>query len=261
MDLNRHFETLAGPEVIPTMDDVDADLHRGRRALRKRRSIQQVAGGAFAVAALAAGIAVAGDNVPATTVPGTAQSQGQIATRLVAYTGSQPKGYTIDTVPAGWQIQADDQYALVLAPKDARDKDPHSFVGKITVMVQSADEKGAPQGKSVKVGHSDGILVTGEQATDPATPPLRDQDKPEAVTKGSPTNGGLQIADDAKGAPSMAPLPAENGIGDGASLWIKQPSGVYLTVQFWDGLGLSEQDMLTIGAGIHVHKDAEQSHG
>ncbi|MFI7540042.1 hypothetical protein [Actinoplanes sp. NPDC049599] len=251
MDLHRHFDTLAGPEVTPTMDDINADLDRGRRALRKRRTVQKVAGTAFAATALAAGLAIAGINAPTDSAPTAApppQAQGTtaVATRLVAYKGSQPKGYTIDKVPDGWEIQADNEYALILAPKDALDQDPQSFVGKIGIMLQSKDQHEAPQGKKVRVGDLTGVLVPEQEVTDPTTLRLREEAKREAI---------------AKGGPSAAPFLVEDDANDGATLWVKQPNGVYLLVQFWEGLGLSEQDMLGIGAGVHVHKDAVQGVG
>jgi hypothetical protein len=232
MDIHRHFDTLAGPEVTPTIDDINADLDRGRRALRKRRTVQKLAGSAFAAAALAAGIVIATNNVPAPTAPTAAQSQGQrpagVATRLVAYTGSQPKGFTIDKVPDGFEIQADDTSALILAPNDALDRNPQSFVGKIGIMLQSKDQHDAPQGKKVKVGDLAGVLVPEAPGSTPApTPPAQEVTDPTTLQ----------------------------------TLWVKQPSGVYLLVQFWEGLGLSESDMLAIGAGIHVHKDALQGVG
>jgi len=249
MDLHRQFDTLAGPEVTPTMDDINADLDRGRRALRKRRTVQKLTGSAFAAAALAVGFTIATTGSSAPTTPTAVQTPGSVsagATRLVAYTGSQPKGYTIDKVPDGWEIQADDPSALILAPKDALDKDPHSFVGKIGIMLQSTDQQGAPKGKKVKVGDVPGVLVPEQEVTDPTTQRLREEAKREAI---------------AKGGPSAAPFLVDSDDNDGATLWVEQPSGVYLLVQFWEGLGLSEQDMLEIGAGVHVHKGAVQGHG
>ncbi|MET7426965.1 hypothetical protein [Dactylosporangium sp. NPDC005555] len=241
MDMHRHFDTLAGPEVTPTMDDINADLDRGRRALRKRRVMQTLAGSAFAAAALVAGIVIATTNVPAPAAPTAAQSQGQrpagVGTRLVAYTGSQPKGYTIDKVPDGFEIQADNTSELILAPKDALDKNPQSFVGKIGIMLQSTDSHYVPQGKKVKVGDLEGVLVPQAPASSTAaTPPARDA-TPPARDVTDPTTLWTQ------------------------TLWVKQPNGVYLLVQFWEGLALSESDMLDIGAGIHVHKDAVQGGG
>ncbi|MEU4218404.1 hypothetical protein [Actinoplanes sp. NPDC026623] len=250
MNLRNQFDTLAGPEVVPTPEDVGADLERGRRALRKRRTVQKLAGSAFAVAAvLAVGVVIADDNTPAAPPPLAGRDPGSVsvgATRLVAYTGSQPKGYTIDRVPDGWEIQADNPNALILAPKNALDKDPNSFVGKIGIMLQSKDQHGVPAGKKVRVGDGRGVLVPEQEVTDPTTLRLREQAKREAL---------------AKGGPSAAPFLVESDADDGATLWVKQPGGVYLLVQFWEGLGLSERDMLDIGAGVHVHKDAVQGVG
>jgi hypothetical protein len=248
MDLRHHFDTLAGPEVDPTMDDINADLDRGRRALRKRRTVQKLAGSAFAAAALAAGLTLTMSGTPAATTPTVAQpgSISAPATRLVAYKGDQPKGYTIDKVPNGWEIQADDRNALILAPKDALDKDPNSFVGKIGIMLQSKDQHGAPKGKKVQVGDVPGVLVPEQEITDPTTLRLHEEAKRAAI---------------AKGGPSAAPFLVDDTANDGATLWVNQPNGVYLLVQYWEGLGLSEQDMLDIGAGVHVHKDAVQGVG
>ncbi len=249
MDLHRQLDALAGPEVTPTMDDINSDLDRGRRALRKRRTVQKIAGSAFAVAALAAGLAITTNGAPAGTTPTVAKDPGSVsapATRLVAYKGSQPKGYTIDKVPDGWEIQADNTHALSLAPKDALDKDPQSFVGKIGITLQSKDQRDAPKGKKVKVGDLAGVLVPQQQDTDPTTLRLREEARRAAV---------------AKGGPSAAPFLVEDDANDGATLWIKQPSGVHLLVQFWEGLGLSESDMLSIGAGVHVHEGAVQGVG
>jgi len=253
MDLNRHFNTLAGPEVTPTMNDINADLDRGRRALRKRRTVQKITGSAFAAAALAAGLVIATNNGPPATAPNAAQTQGQapdrIATRLVAYKGDQPKGYTIDKVPDGWEIQSSTEYALNLAPKDAIDKDPNSYVGKIAITLQSKDQHDEPQGKKVKVGDLSGVLVPSKEADDPTTLRLKKEAKKAAI---------------AKGGPSAAPFLAEEALddaNDGATLWIKQPNGIHLLVQFWEGLGLSEADKLEIGAGVHVHEGAVQGVG
>jgi hypothetical protein len=55
-DLHRQLAALAGPEVPPTWEDVNSDLYRGWRALRRRRTLQKIAGATLAVAALAAGL-------------------------------------------------------------------------------------------------------------------------------------------------------------------------------------------------------------
>jgi hypothetical protein len=249
MDLHRQLDALAGQEVTPTMNEINSDLDRGRRALRKRRTVQKIAGSAFAVAALGVGLVFANNGTPGGSTPTVAKDPGSVsapATRLVAYTGQQPKGYTIDKVPNGWEIQADNKYVLSLAPKDALDKDPQSLVGKIGITLQSKDQHNVPKGKKVKVGDLTGVLVPEQEPTDPTTIRLKEEAKRAAI---------------AKGGPSAAPFLVKDDANDGATLWVKQPNGIYLLVQFWEGLGLSESDMLDIGAGVHVHKGAVQTNG
>ena len=48
---------------------------------------------------------------------------------------------------------------------------------------------------------------------------------------------------------------------DGRTLWVEQPSGTYLLIQFWDGIGLSQDAMVDFGAGVHVEKGAQQGVG
>jgi hypothetical protein len=154
MDLHDRLGRLAGPATPATDDQATADLTRGRRALTRRRTVKGAATGVFAVAAAAAVIAYGAAGRPAThpappsaAAPTTAAQQPSTVTaRLVAYQGQQPKGYTIDKVPAGWEIQGVDNYVLTIAPVTAKDKDPDSFVGKIAVMLQSKDDHHKPNG-------------------------------------------------------------------------------------------------------------------
>ena len=220
MDLRDEMNRLAGPAHAPTPAEIDADLARGRSALRRRRSVQAMTGSAFAVAALVVAVAVA------TSGGGTGVTSPErpvITAQLVAYTGEQPKGFTIDKVPAGWFIQADDEGALVLAPETAKNPgpdvnpstspefDPRSFVGKIAIMLQSKDQD-APEGEEVKAGDKDAVLV---------------------------------------------PSPD----GQGFTLWIAQPDAPSVLIQFWEDFGLSQEQVLELGAGVHVHEGAVQGVG
>jgi hypothetical protein len=240
IDLRNHLDEIAAPLSPPAAAEVDADLARGRRALRRRRAGQAIAGSAFGVAALVAAFAVAtagtgaGPHHPAADRPAVVT-----AAKLVAYKGAQPKGFTVDKVPDGWFIQSDDNYSLLLAPIKAKNPgpgvdpskapiyDPQSFVGKIGIMLESRDQHGPSRaGTTVKVGDRTGTLL--------------------------------------KSLPGMTPdgrvSPAAGG-DTGWELWVKQPSGVYMIVQYWQGLGLSRDQMVELGAGVHVHHDAEQSVG
>ncbi len=225
MDLRDQLDAIAGPAVTPTAADADADLARGRRALRRRRTAQTLGGSAFAAAAVVAAFVFTtglGGGVPG---PGATESSTAVSTtQLVSYKGKQPKGFVLDKVPDGWFVQADDDSSIVLAPSRIKGKpgvdpsqdplyDPRSFEGKIAVMLQSRDQGGPPPGTEVKVGDRDGVLA--------------------------------QTADN----------------DSGRNLWVEQPSGVYLLIQFWSDLGLSHEQMVDFGAGVHVTKAAKQGAG
>ncbi|MFI1987950.1 hypothetical protein [Actinoplanes sp. NPDC020271] len=234
-NLRDHLADLAGSPGEPTIVQADADLARGRSALRRRRLFQGATGSAFAVAAVAAAFAfttasgpsngsapvVAGGTRPAATA-GTATTS---SFSLVAYTGEQPAGFSIDQVPVGWEVQGISESALTLAPKGAKprnsaeplgnvaDDDPDSFVGKVVVMLQSVDEQGTPSGEKLKVGDLTGTLVK------------------------------------------------KLGSTDGRTLYLPQPSGINVQIQVWDGVGWSPADIAGFAAGIHVNPNAKQGRG
>jgi hypothetical protein len=194
MDLRNRFEEIAGSAVPPTAAQIDADLIRGRHALRRRRAVRTIAGSAFAVAAAVAAFSVTAvgggpsgvaPGHPTATEPPAAGDQVQ----LVAYTGKQPKGFTIEKVPDGWFI-------------------------------------GALAGKAVKAGDRDGVLVK--------------------MPLGETPDG-------------TEPMPADGDTG--WTLRVEQATGISVLLQFWQGLGLSEDQMVELGAGVHVHKGAEQGVG
>ncbi|MEU4238639.1 hypothetical protein [Actinoplanes sp. NPDC026619] len=243
-DLRDHFREIAGPISTTTETQVEADLTRGRRALRRRRAVQTLTGSAFGAAALAAAIAVAtSGSTPAgtntATAPGDQIVAGAASVKLVAYKGEQPEGFTVDKVPDGWFIQSSDLSSLVLAPEKAKHLGPNvnpstepladgsSFVGKIAIMLESKDQHGPSRdGKKVKVGDQEGVLLKSLQGETPD-----------------------------------GPAPTAPGGDTGWELWLKQPSGVYLIVQVWQGLGLTQDQIVELGAGIHVTTDAIQGVG
>ncbi|GLY95562.1 hypothetical protein [Actinoplanes sp. NBRC 103695] len=238
MDLRDAFEDVAGRPVAPTIQQADTDLSRGRTALRRRRAIQTAGGSLFTVAAAVAAFAVATSGTA--TGPGGTEAQAPPAAsaksiQLVAYKGEQPKGFTVDTVPDGWFVQAVNEYALVIAPDKAKNPgpgvdpskapiyDPGDYSNKIAVFLESKDA-GTPQGEKIKVGDGDGILRKS----------LRGD------------------VSDANGKPSPEPARADGDYG--STIFVKQPKNVYLAVQFWGGLGFSKQQMTELAAGVHVHK-------
>ncbi|WP_430781908.1 hypothetical protein [Actinoplanes sp. G11-F43] len=239
-DLRDHLEDIAGPVVPVAAGQVDDDIMRGRRATRQRRSIQTAVGSVFGVAALVAAFTVpsggvgAGPHGPTAAAPPAAV----MPVDLVAYQGVQPKGFTIDKVPAGWFVQSDDESHLTLAPEKVRNPGPNvdpsanpvydssTYVGKIGVFLESKDQSGPPfEGTAVTVGDRAGVLLKSLPAVIPGQP------------AGDP-------ADD-----------------HGWSLWVRQPSGIWLIVQFWSGLGMSRDQMVELASGVHVHEGAIQGVG
>ena len=136
------------------------DLARGRRLLRRRR--QRMAGLAGVTAAVLCGILVPlslNGSAPAAGHPVAAASSSPVsspskavstpadaaqAIKLVAWVGTQPPGYKVDWMPKGWVVQGSDPYALVMASPATKDKDPTVFIGKLVVMLQSADASAPP---------------------------------------------------------------------------------------------------------------------
>ena len=72
----------------------------------------------------------------------------------------QPAGYRVAEMPAGWVVQGGNAYALTIAPQNATNADPDVFIGKIVVMLQSADATVPPtQGAVVPVSSRPGRLT------------------------------------------------------------------------------------------------------
>jgi len=245
MDLRNALEDVAGRPVAPTIEQVDADLTRGRGALRRRRTIQTAGGSLFAVAAAVAAFAVATSGTA--TGPGNVEAKAPPAAvagsiKLVAYKGEQPKGFTIDTVPDGWFVQSVNENSLVIAPDKAKNPgpdvdpskspiyDPNDFRGKIAVFLQSKDET-APTGETTEVNGREMIL------------------------RKSPRGD----VSDANGNPTPEP---ERADGDyGSTVFVKQDSGVWVLVQYWGGLGFSQEQKFQLASGVHAQKDAVQGVG
>ena len=159
----------------PSEELVAADLDRARRALR-RRTLTRAAGVAAAAAAvtvLAGALPDATPRVPEVAgTPHDATGDGRTrgddgdaegATVLVAYSGEQPEGYRVDVVPEGWEIQGTNEFRMTIAPIGAADEHPDSFVGKLVVLLESADASGRPAGEEVRVGQSTGYLNRAEE--------------------------------------------------------------------------------------------------
>jgi hypothetical protein len=141
------------------------DLARGRR-LQRRRRLTGVAGaacGAAAAAGVAAAVLTLGSSGPAATHPAPAPVAGQHTghqtgpaapagkhparpgLKLVSYQGYQAPGYQVAEVPRGWAVQGGNESVLVIAPRFHANGNVDVFIGKIAVMLKSADQP-APTG-------------------------------------------------------------------------------------------------------------------
>ena len=149
-----------GPDADQSVTEATAagDLARGRSLLRRRRAAGLVGGASVAAAAagitaVAVSLATAGPaavrpaqaggpagRAAATTAPRVAPSPVVRAIALVSYSGAQIPGYQVAEVPSGWVLQGGNAFALVIAPAHDHDTSIDSFVGKLVVMLKSADE-------------------------------------------------------------------------------------------------------------------------
>jgi hypothetical protein len=212
------LESADSSDHTTTTAVADADLVRARRVLRQRRSRRMSAGSALvAAAAVGAFVIVSPGSTPKS--PSVAQSTGTSpGVKLVAYTGTQPSGYTLDKVPTGWRIDDDDLSVLTLAPAGTKSaslpKGVVSLKGKIAVMTES--DTGVPTGVQL-----DDVRVDG---------------RPGVIAH-------------------------MDGDGDTRTLFVKQPSGVYLEIQVWSGLGWDNQQIAEFGSSVHINAGARTTAG
>jgi hypothetical protein len=146
-DLRTMLHEAAPLPAPAAVDLVDADLGRAHRALRRRRSARLGLGSGLAAVAAVGAFAIAAPGVFSSPAPAPAAgaAAGTVAPArgiaLVAFTGEQPVGYTLDRVPAGWMVMASDAAALVLGPPGstrAAKTSELDFEGKIVVMQEGA---------------------------------------------------------------------------------------------------------------------------
>lgn len=220
--LMRHSADLVPASVESS--EVEADLARGRQALRRRRARRTSAGSGLLVAA-SVGVMVVGSHgfqpAPERLTPpaSTVQPDRGAAIEMVAYTGAQPSGYVLDKVPAGWTVRDDTAGVLTLAPEGAvaPDAGPEGAVGFAgTIAITTQADTGVPTG--VELDH---VEVEGRPAV-------------------------------------IAHL---EGAGDTRSLFVEQPSGGYLVIQVWDGLNWDDEHLVEFASWVRVTDDAQVSVG
>jgi len=141
-------------------DVVAADVARGHHALsRQRRRRLAGLGGAVAVVAAVAVTVTSQPAQPGRSAPSAAGSSSATSQtpkiQLAAYTGPQPAGFRVSTVPVGWRVISSDDYSFVVAPPGApavsatvpadgkagrKVSAAGSYVGKLVVMLQGMSE-------------------------------------------------------------------------------------------------------------------------
>lgn len=145
---------------LPSRATVAADLSRGRAA--RRRSRMRMGGGVSVAALALAGTGLyfgVSGTAPAhhhnqiasaqhhhETVPNRRHETAgpkRLKIKLVNFSGQDPQGFTIKSVPQGFglQEQASNGHEFVLAPPGA-DKSPDSFAGKLVVTAEAGSELG-----------------------------------------------------------------------------------------------------------------------
>lgn len=146
----RSLLSEAVPEDLRTprhWPDTESDIVRGRALLARRRRRFALSGGAGVIAAGAAGaVLLAGPLAPsgrsAPVASGSSAAAASVA--LVAYEGTQPKGYTLKTIPRGWEVASADATSLVLhkigTPKGGTFADKILVEGDLNPFPKSGDQ-------------------------------------------------------------------------------------------------------------------------
>jgi hypothetical protein len=226
-DLHTLMHEAAGPVPATTAPALaEADVARGRRAWRRQRVARVGASSGLVLAAAAVGaFAIVSPNPAPTTTPAGPSSSAVASpsapalnsANLVAYTGEQPVGYTLDRVPEGWEVSWSTRDGLTLAPQ-------------------------------------------GEDAgTDPAAPGFVSLVNRIAVgQEGAVPTGVTKDEVEVDGRPAViAHMLGADGTADGTlTLFLQQPSGAYLSIQVWRGIGWGNDQIAQFAAGVHITKDA-----
>jgi len=152
---------------------VQQDLARGRAAAAHAHRKQAWAAGGiggFALAVIVAGGAIlpalhTGASLQASTAD-TPQAHTKPALQLVSYTGTQPDGYHLGKVPAGFTVESSNKDALILAPAGATDLSGE-FVDRIVVSQQGGFAY-SKDGRQVTI-NGEPALITLSVDPDPAT--------------------------------------------------------------------------------------------
>lgn len=229
-------------------DDVAADVARGHRALSRQRRRRFAGVGAAVAVVVAVAVTVTsqpaqlGRSAPSATGRSTATPQTP-KIQLAAYTGAQPVGFIVSTVPAGWLVYSSDDYSFVVAP-------PGADTTSSAAVPADAQAKAKAKAKAV-AGHnvSQGVSFVGKIA-------VMLQGMSELPSGSQPTQVTVNGKEGQLGF-------AEGGTGATRSEWLIFPdsAGHKVLVQVPASLGLTQAQIVSFAEGITVTRAARASVG
>ncbi|MBY8876070.1 hypothetical protein [Actinacidiphila acidipaludis] len=191
-------QTRVGP------DTVASDLDRGRRALivrRRRRTVRTGVAAALVLTAVTVAV-VSRPGGSGTGVTAHAPASASVHTvptvhtvQLVAYTGAQPTGFRVDTVPSGWTVSWSDAFSFVAVPPG-------------TSVHQSADDVRLVPGISVS--------LQGDAQLDPnaAVTRVTVHGKPGRLALTSDKSAKWLVFSGTKGQDILVQVPVDLGLTD-----------------------------------------------
>lgn len=239
----------AGPDVAA------ADVARGHRALSRRRHRRIAFSGAALAVVAAVGVAVGlparVDSTAHRAAAGSPATTQVTKVRLEAYTGAQPVGFRVSTVPAGWQVISSDRSSFVVAPPgtSATGSQPDP-IGGGQAGQQAADQRqqhgtaSQPDptgGQAVSFVGRIAVMLQG-QSTMPSHSPVT-----EVNINGKEGLLGF----------------AEGGTGSSRYLWLIFPDakGHKVLVQIPASVGLTNNQIVRFAQGITVTSAAVAASG
>jgi hypothetical protein len=200
----RALLSEAVPDDLRTADrwpDAESDIARGHALLVRRRRRFALAGGTGLVAAAAVGallvtgpLGPTGQPAPVAGAPSAGGSAlGNAGVALVAYDGTQPKGYTLKTIPQGWEVASADNTTLVLhkigTPKTGSFEDKILVEGDLNPFPKSG-------GQAVEVNGAKGWFSDRKGADYSVTLIFQtDQQRPVDTTPGKASASNPKLAD------------------------------------------------------------------
>jgi hypothetical protein len=200
----------------------DADLVRARRALHRRRARRTTLGSGLVAAATIGAFVVIG--------PGGSPSDPSHGPATAA-----PRGTTSGVQLVAYRGAQPTGYTLDTVPAGWTIRDDTR--GLLTLAPEGSKTEGTTNGATSLRGT---IAVMTE------------------VDTGVPT--GVQLDDvQVGGRPGV--IAHMKGADDTRTLFVRQPSGAYLEIQVWDGLGWGNDRITEFASSVHITKDAGPSAG